>query len=411
MSTQLDLVTGQTPPGEKPMWWGRRAMGLIWLVGLIVPITNLLGQHPAPLRLALSFVGVALFIVLFSRIILNGLFTRLLIGTARRGGMVSVLVLAALSCGLIIWDGSAWLDMLVYTTVFTGMVLQERQAIRVVALVTVAAFAFTRLYALDWNNTLGLVLVTLGGGFVTVGYGRLITTVNELRAAREEVARLAVAEERLRIARDLHDLLGHSLSLIALKSELAARLSLVAPERAAAEIEDVEGVARKALQEMREAVAAYRQPTLASELSGANELLSAAGIGYTYLGMEVSSIRMLPAAEAALAWAVREGVTNVIRHSRAQHCVIRLSREDNRVCLEVRDDGHGTGEMARRGNGLAGLKERVAALGGQCEAGHYYEENGGFRLAVTLPLDARAEALEDTVTQAGEKMMAKVVGA
>ncbi|HLZ24290.1 MAG TPA: sensor histidine kinase, partial [Ktedonobacterales bacterium] len=394
-------------------------LGIIWLVALALPTANLLDQHPDPARLILSLAGVALFAAIFAIVMVNRPFSRLQIGTPRPGGVASVVALVAISFALIFFDGRVWFDVLVFTTVYAGVVLPERQATRVVLALTVASFAFTRLYALDWNTTLGSVLSTLGGGMVTVGYGRLVTTVNELRAAREEVARLAVSEERLRIARNLHDLLGHSLSLITLKSELAVRLSRVEPERAAAEIQDVESIARQALQEMREAVSAYRQPTLASELSGARELLSAAGISLTYIGAETSDIGLLPATEATLAWAVREGVTNVIRHSRAQHCTIRLSREADCARLEMRDDGHGASEaahgmassgMGRHGNGLAGLRERVAALGGSCEA-KSCGEDGGFQLTVTLPLGAAPSSMATVATRArGAAMEATVAG-
>ncbi len=146
---------------------------------------------------------------------------------------------------------------------------------------------------------------------------RLIRTNAELRFAREENARLAVSEERLRFARDLHDLLGHSLSLIALKSELAGRLIDVDPARARSEVHDIEQVTRDALREVREAVSGYRQPALDAELNGAQAALRAAGIECTI----ARHVDHLPSTiEATLGWTVREGVTNVIRHSAAQRC-------------------------------------------------------------------------------------------
>ena len=193
--------------------------------------------------------------------------------------------------------------------------------------------------------------------------------------------------ERLRIARDLHDLLGHNLSLIALKSELAGRLVGISPERATIEIGDVEKVARTTLQEVREAVASYRQPTLLSELHSAQEILAAAGITYRYDSDE-SMIGKLPTAvESVLAWAVREGVTNVIRHSRAHQCMIRVGQNKHDTWVEVTDDGRGTmynkDNPDNGGNGLRGLVERVEALGGKCETGRPAE--GGFRLSVSVP--------------------------
>jgi two-component system, NarL family, sensor histidine kinase DesK len=225
-----------------------------------------------------------------------------------------------------------------------------------------------------------------------------------LRAAREEVASLAaVTEERLRIARDLHDLLGHNLSLIALKSELARRLVGVAPERAAAEIGDIESVARRALQEVREAVAGYRQPSLAGELTGAREILAAAGITYRYEGDERASQGLPAAIDAALAWAVREGVTNIIRHSHAGSCTLSLQRSTGEMGVEIVDDGisasgmPGPASEQTPGNGLRGLTERVHALGGVCEFGP--QVNGGFRLYVRMPLERAERALPTSSAQ------------
>ncbi len=197
--------------------------------------------------------------------------------------------------------------------------------------------------------------------------------------------------ERLRIARDLHDLLGHNLSLIALKSELAGRLIGVAPERATVEIGDVERVARTTLQEVREAVSAYRQPTLSSELHAAREILFAAGIAHRYEGNESIMGTLPTAVETLLSWAVREGVTNVIRHSRARQCTVRMKRESHAACVEVIDDGvarpqdaASSGSNGNGGNGLRGLAERVEALSGNFEAGP--RVGGGYRLAVSVPV-------------------------
>jgi two-component system sensor histidine kinase DesK len=202
----------------------------------------------------------------------------------------------------------------------------------------------------------------------------------------------AINEERLRIARDLHDLLGHNLSLIALKSELAQRLVESAPDRAANEMRDVEQVARQALKEVREAVASYRQPTLASELRGAREMLTAAGVAYR-ADYDAGAIAGLSAVvESVLAWTVREGVTNVIRHSGAHECIIRVTRDEQGIRVEVTDDGKAASadnadnadKSDNDGNGLRGLAERAAALGGTFAAGP--GEDGGFRLEVTVPL-------------------------
>ncbi len=241
--------------------------------------------------------------------------------------------------------------------------------------------------------TIGLMCFLVLAVGATVGvFNQAMRTNRELRQARREIARLAVTEERLRFARDLHDLLGHSLSLITLKSELLGQLIMDEPEQALREARDIEEAARTALREVREAVAGYRQTTLANELQRARELLTAAGIQST-IPDDVSG---LPAhVETLLTWVAREGVTNVIRHSRATHCVVALTRRPDEVCLSVIDDGLGakpdlyasaksTAFASQSGNGLRGIAERVAALGGHYEAGP--ADDQGFRLAVMLPL-------------------------
>lgn len=191
----------------------------------------------------------------------------------------------------------------------------------------------------------------------------------------------AADDERLRLARDLHDLLGHGLSLITIKSQLARRLLAQGQsERAASEIADIERVARESLQDVRHAVDGYRQPSFTSALAGARAALSAAGIDST---VDVSADALPTAVDATLAWAVREGVTNVIRHSGAAACSIRLTREAREASLEITDDG-ALGEMGAPGNGLRGLQERAAARGGHADAGPL--PTGGFRVHVSVPL-------------------------
>ena len=243
-----------------------------------------------------------------------------------------------------------------------------------------------------WLQTGRIVFLVAAGGFGMIGVGHLIRTIRALRAARAEIARLAVADERLRFARDLHDLLGHSLSTIAIKTALAHRLLPDAPERAMHELEDVQTVTQEALKEVRDAVTGYRQPTLAAELANAREILAAAGISCQ---CEDATGTLPPAVESVLAWTVREGVTNIVRHSRARHATIRIRHEHDAIRADVSDDGEGEGAETPAlpgtgGSGLRGLAERAAAVGGQIEARPY--PNGGFRLTVTLPLgnDTRA---------------------
>jgi len=268
----------------------------------------------------------------------------------------------------------------------------------VIALLATAIGWFT---GIGWLNLVQTIVFIPAIIIITRVVMWSITTSWALDTARKEIARLAVMTERLRIARDLHDLLGHNLSLIALKSELAKRLVNVAPERAVVEISDVENVARTTLQEVREAVSAFRQPTLKSELSAAQEILAAAGIFYRFDGDDHIVDALPTTIEAVLSWAVREGVTNVIRHSRAHQCTIRVTRDDYQITIEVIDDGAGASIMNmtdNEGNGLRGLTERVEKLGGRCEA--FPREGGGYLLAVSVPLaqQNRDSIRPDTIT-------------
>jgi len=167
---------------------------------------------------------------------------------------------------------------------------------------------------IDWWWLIALTLLVRGLGLDMIGIARMGSAIRELHEARRELARLAVIEERERLARDLHDLLGQTLSMITLKSELARRMIDENPARCAQELAEIEQVARKSLREVRLTVAGYRQPHLESELEGARQLLSSAGIDTRVEPL----LQSLPAPiDAVLAWTVREGVTNVIRHSRA----------------------------------------------------------------------------------------------
>jgi two-component system sensor histidine kinase DesK len=219
------------------------------------------------------------------------------------------------------------------------------------------------------------VVLLFGGGAMALRY--LLNTLAELRAARAAIAQQAADRERARIARDLHDLLGHSLSLITLKGELATRLL---PEGAAGsdEVRDMVALSREALRQVREAVSGYRQPTLATELRAAQIALNAAGL-------EVDVRQGIGAldreSEAVLGWVIREATTNVIRHAGARRCQISLGETDGHLQVEILNDGW---HVAQRpaGNGLRGLEERLASVGGSLEASPL--PDAGFRLRATI---------------------------
>jgi len=199
---------------------------------------------------------------------------------------------------------------------------------------------------------------------------------SKLRMAHEEIEQLAKTAERERIARDMHDVLGHSLSLIVLKSELAGRLLSVQPARAALEIAEIEAAARQALAEVRKTITGYRSEGFASELTRAAQVLETAGVR---LNKPAKALYLPPRHEATLSLVLREAVTNIVRHAGASECSIELSTKWDSTQLVIADDGRG--DIRQEGNGLRGMRERVAELGGSLSL----ESTRGTRLQIELP--------------------------
>jgi two-component system sensor histidine kinase DesK len=216
----------------------------------------------------------------------------------------------------------------------------------------------------------------------------LFIVIAELARTRETLAHLAVLQERERFSRDLHDLLGHTLSVIVVKAQAVRRLAVLDAEAAAEHAGDIETIGRRALVEVRQSVDGYRGTGLAVELERAQNALLAAGI--TGRTESPDGAGALPAdVDALFGWVIREGVTNVIRHSGARTCVVAWSQDAHAARLEILDDGRraqgDTSPAVSIGNGLAGLTDRVAAGGGRLEAGPAPD---GFRLVVTVPVTA-----------------------
>lgn len=234
-----------------------------------------------------------------------------------------------------------------------------------------------------------LVVVGVGVSFRISGW--MLAVVWEQERARGVVARLAVAEERLRFSRDLHDVVGRTLSAVAVKSELAAELARRGQDGAAEQMLEVRALAQESLKEVRGVVAGYRSADLAAELTGARSVLRSAGVQTRVVGEGTD----LPGAvQEALAWVVREAVTNVVRHSQAGTCIIDLMTTEidgaPTARLEVTNDG-GTGRRATTGTGLIGLTERLGAVGGTVTTSH---DGDRFTLRATVPLAAPAVTRE-----------------
>lgn len=270
--------------------------------------------------------------------------------------------------------------------------------------------ARTGILHISWANALiAIFLMGMIGG-MNIFFAMQKRAECQLRNALEENLALAAVAERERIARDLHDVLGHTLSVIVLKSELASRLLTSTipppdPSRAAAEIADVERIARTALAEVREAIGGYRARGLAAEIEAARLTLDAAGVtlvtderpdvsGSSHSWAADANARPTPALsmqeETALALVLREAVTNIVRHSRATTCRLRFLTEDNQRRLVIEDNGanaSGDSALIREGNGLRGMRERIESLGGHLAL----QRDGGTRLLIELPV--RGEGL------------------
>ncbi|MEW2624821.1 histidine kinase [Streptomyces sp. NPDC048106] len=362
----------------KVLWIG------VWLVFLNSPVRDLLaGGHTRGGTVA-GAVGLTAFVAAYLILV----FREMGRPFAPRAVASLLTVLAVLAPALAYGLGTEWSGLFVYLSVACGATLPPRLACWAIpgsALMMYLVGLRWGVYTID-EDLLLVVLI----GFAMVGVGQLVRTTIELRKARATVAQLAANEERLRLARDLHDLLGHSLSLITLKSELAGRMLPEHPDKAARQVADIEQVSRQALVDVREAVTGYRRPRLAVELAGTLVALTAAGVA-AEVPAEPDLAGVPEEAESALAWALREAVTNVVRHSGADRCTVRLTRRqtlDGPVLeLAVEDDGSGGGGGGF-GNGLTGLTERLEKAGGTLEAGR---ARHGFRLVARVPVGPAAD--------------------
>ncbi|WP_330458669.1 histidine kinase [Streptomyces sp. NBC_00820] len=240
------------------------------------------------------------------------------------------------------------------------------------------------------------VVTAFGAGFSLIGCrcgAWTLSVLWEAERAREVEARLAIAEERLRFGRDLHDVLGRNLSVISLKAELAVQLARRGRPEAVEQMIEVQRIAQESQREVRDVVRGYREADLGVELAGARGVLTAAGIDCE-VGAETEGLsgeglsgEGLPAeVRSALGWVVREATTNVLRHGDARRCAVGLLVREGRVVLTVENDGAGAPGDSGGGSGLAGLRERLAAVDGTLRAGRAGED--GFRLVAEVPLTA-----------------------
>lgn len=345
----------------------------IFLVYLVYALVDLWQHHSIPQRV-LGVVLIALFSFDYVVLVPRGAFGGPVKYRVRAvSGMVVITILYAWACG---GGAAAFAPYLAVTLV---LLMPWRVAIPAALALAVAATWLPQyissfdVHGLQWGVGAGTLFAAL-----VVSVMRLFAgTHQQLSRAEEEIEQLAAEQERLRIARDLHDLLGHALTTVTLKAELASRLVERDPVRAAAEMNEVAELSRQSLADVRETVAGYREVSLVRELATAREVLQAAGI----------EAEMPAAAEGVsgdlrelFGWVVREGVTNAVRHSRAHHVSVRLERRS----IEVVNDGVDHAGPSAPGHGLTGLTERAEALGGEVWAGP--EGEAGYRLRVEVPV-------------------------
>ncbi|MEU6401395.1 histidine kinase [Streptomyces sp. NPDC046985] len=375
------------PPRDRGEAVRKMVWILPWLVFLSSPARDLVsGSHSAAGAVG-GWAGLAVFTATYLALVFRNM-GRPFPEPVVTGLAVALWALAVLLCLTL---GQAWTGLFVYVSVACGSTVALKTAYWAIPLTTATMLGVGYLVGAgeDWS----LLLLVLLVGFAMTGVRQLVRTTVELRRARATVAQLAANEERLRLARDLHDLLGHSLSLITLKSELAGRMLPDQPGKAAQQVADIERVSRQALVDVREAVTGYRRPRLAEELAGAQVALAAAGVRAELPeGPDLSGVP--EESESALAWALREAVTNVVRHSGARRCAVEVARRQTldgpMLELSVQDDGAGGaggvgGAVGAPGNGLTGLTERLHTAGGTLEAGR---QGRGFRLVARAPTGA-----------------------
>ncbi|WP_217252435.1 histidine kinase [Streptomyces sp. AC602_WCS936] len=353
---------------------------LPWLLLGLGSLANILQGHTS--NPWLGVLGLFAFNTLYIYVAFRSFDQRLRTSTPTR---LALAAMTLLTSALSLAYGGTWLLFFLLLGLAAGAALRGRWLGRWGF--ALAALAGTVGGLKDGWTGLNIAYGTFLSTMVTAAILSLSDAVRQLRAAREELATRAVAEERLRFSRDLHDLLGHTLSVIVVKSEAARRLAPRDLDAALTQITDIEAVGRQALTEVREAVTGYREGSLGTELDRARSALSAADVEPV---VHRSGPPLPPQAEALLGWVVREAVTNVVRHSGASRCEIAVSGSTGRVRLTVTDDGGGVGSASSgSGTGLTGLTERLATAGGSLTAGA--GAGGGFSVTAVLPVVSDGE--------------------
>jgi len=353
-------------PEDKDNGWVR----YFWLVYLFyVPIDGLFMRN-TPMQWAATILGMLVFLALYFRAYwVKGRDLFWIIALMTLLGIV----FAPINPGAAVY--------FIFAASFAGrMTNRTADAVRVIGAVLLIVVAETLIFNLSPYFWISAALFSILIGAVGIHYGQRERDREKLVRAQEEIEHLAKIAERERIARDLHDVLGHTLSVIVLKSELASKLAEKEPERAVREIKDVERISREALAQVRSTIRGYHARSLKAEAEQAAAALEAAGVKVSW---EFGPADLPATHEGVLALALREAVTNVIRHAKATSCSLSLHSVPGGCQLEISDNG--CGQLSPEGVGLSGMRQRVEALGGNLQR----ETSSGTRLLITLPEGSR----------------------
>lgn len=349
-------------PDDKHLGW----TPYVWLVYLVPMVLYPLSTHAPPATVASTFAGAALFLALYFR------------AHWVRGRELMRIIAAITLLGVLFLPVNAGAGALfIFAASFAANTGRPRVAAMTIFAVVITLTVEALLLDLPPDRWWWGILFSLIVGAVNVHYTQLGRSNDRLRLAQSEIEHLAKVAERERIARDLHDLLGHTLSVIILKSELASKMAERDVERARTEIRDVERISRQALAQVRAAVRGFRSGGLQAELEETRRTFAAAGVTLT---ATLEPVVVPPATEAVLVLAIREAVTNVVRHARASTCRIDIHAADGNCTVTVADDGRGS--SASFGNGLSGMRERVESLGGTLSV----EGKRGMTVTIAVPL-------------------------
>ncbi|HEY4640148.1 MAG TPA: sensor histidine kinase [Thermoanaerobaculia bacterium] len=328
-------------------------------------ISPALARNAAPFDWLVSIGGTLALLALYFR------------GYWVRGARIIPIIAGITLIGLVIYPMNSTAGVcFIYAASFAARLDNDRAAIATIAGIEIAVGIEVFLSHYHPLSFAWVIVFVALVGAINIHFEGVGRSQAKLRLAHDEIEHLAKVAERERIARDLHDLLGHTLSVIILKSELASKLAERDPEKARDEIRDVERISRDALTQVRAAVRGYRSGGLQAEIESARDALDAANVT---LDRDLAKLQLPPAHEAVIALAIREAVTNIVRHAHATQCRIALTPLDNTYALTITDNGRGG--SVEFGSGLSGMRERIETLGGTLTL----DGSNGTTVTITMP--------------------------